>query len=645
MMGGSGLLGTEIQKLDTTVEAPTRDELDITDEQAVAEYVRTCRPDVILHAAAVTDNREIETDPQDAIAVNIKGTANIASACLGTRIRLVYLSTDYVYGGERGNYAETDEVLPTNLYAWTKLAGEASVRAVPNHLIVRTSFGSDQFPYPVAFSDKWSSKEYVDVIAPDILMAAASPLTGIVNIGGPRRTIYEYASLRNRDVQKIKRDDSVFESPADTSLDLSCWKQYQEGKAIVRPVQECRVCGSDQLVKYLDLGMMPLANNLAPSAAAALQMNRFPMQVQFCEQCAMSQLTVVIDPREMFSHYTYRSSVSKGYAEHCRAMARSTGKALDLSAGDLVVDIAGNDGTLLAEFHEELGVSVLNVDPAGNISKIAIDRGVPTINEFWSGDVAERIVTDHGRPKLITATNVFAHVDDVRGFVTAAKDCMADDGVLMLEFPYGVDFIEHREFDTVYFEHLSYVLIKPVVELANSSGLEVFAVEKYDIHGGTVRVFIGNPGNHCVESSVQDYLDREAEAGFHGVNRYLAWSREIDELIEQLSNELRTLREAGNKVAAFAASAKGNTLLNACRLDRRSIAYIVDDTPEKIGRFSPGTGIPIVDRSVLASDPPDYLVILAWNFAREIIDNTVEFEGKYIIPIPAFKVTEGASGG
>lgn len=644
MTGGSGLLGTAIQKLDTTVEAPTRDELDITDEQAVAEYVRTCRPDVILHAAAVTDNREIEADPQDAIAVNIKGTANIASACLGTRIRLVYLSTDYVYAGERGYYAESDEILPTNLYAWTKLAGEASVRAVPNHLIVRTSFGSDQFPYPVAFSDKWSSKEYVDVIAPDILMAAASPLTGIVNIGGPRRTIYEYASLRNRDVQKIKRDDSVFESPADTSLDLSCWKQYQEGKAIVRPVKECRVCGSDQLVKYLDLGLMPLANNLAPSAAAALQMNRFPMQVQFCEQCAMSQLTVVIDPREMFSHYTYRSSVSKGYAEHCRAMARSTGNALRLSAGDLVVDIAGNDGTLLAEFHEELGVNVLNVDPAGNISKIAIDRGVPTINEFWSVDVAERIVADHGRPKLITATNVFAHVDDVRGFVTAAKDCMADDGVLMLEFPYGVDFIEHREFDTVYFEHLSYVLIKPVVELANSSGLEVFAVEKYDIHGGTVRVFIGNPGHHGVESSVQDFLDREAEAGFHSANRYLAWNREIDELIEQLSNKLRTLREAGNKVAAFAASAKGNTLLNACRLDRRSIAYIVDDTPEKIGRFSPGTGIPIVDRSVLASDPPDYLVILAWNFAREIIDNTAGFEGKYIIPIPAFKVMEGASG-
>ena len=253
-------------------------------------------------------------------------------------------------------------------------------------------------------------------------------------------------------------------------------------------------------------------------------------------------------------------------------------------------------------------------------------------------------MADHGRPKLITATNVFAHVDDVRGFVTAAKGCMADNGVLLLEFPYGVDFIENREFDTVYFEHLSYVLIKPVVELASLSGLEVFAVKKYDIHGGTVRVFIGNPGNHGIESSVQDFLDLEAEAGFHGANRYLAWNREIDELIEQLSNELRTLREDGNKVAAFGASAKGNTLLNACRLDRRSIAYIVDDTPEKIDRFSPGTGIPIVDRSVLATDPPDYLVILAWNFAREIIDNTAGFEGKYIIPIPMFKVIEGASG-
>ncbi|MDH3440814.1 MAG: sugar nucleotide-binding protein [Gammaproteobacteria bacterium] len=638
LTGGSGLLGTEILKLDANIEAPTRNDLDITDDEAVADYIRSSQPDIVLHAAAITNNRDIETDPAEAVDVNIHGTTSIARACIGTRIRLVYLSTDYVYRGDRGNYLETDEVLPTNLYAWTKLGGEAAVRSVPNHLIIRTSFGGNSFPYPVAFSDKWSSKEYVDVIAPEILEAACSPLTGVLNIGGPRRTIYEYASSRNRDVRKIKREDSVFESPADTSLDLSRWKAYQDGKTIARPVRNCRVCDSDRLVKYLDLGMMPLANSLAPSAAAALQMNRFPMQVQYCEQCSLSQLTVVIDPREMFSHYTYRSSVSQGYVDHCRAMARSAGKSLKLSSGDLVVDIAGNDGTLLAEFADELGVSVLNVDPAENISKIAEERGIPTINDFWSGAVAERIVEDHGRPKLITATNVFAHVDDVRGFVSAARDCLADDGALMLEFPYGVDFIEHREFDTIYFEHLSYVLIKPVVLLARMSDLDVFDIEKHDIHGGTVRVFLGKPGSHPVGSAVQEFLEREEAAGFHDAKRYLEWNHEIDELINQLSKELRSLREDGRKVAAFAASAKGNTLLNACRLDRRTLSYIVDDTPEKIGRFSPGTGIPIVDRSVLASDPPDYLVILAWNFAQEIIDNTPGFEGKYIIPIPAFKI-------
>ena len=406
----------------------------------------------------------------------------------------------------------------------------------------------------------------------------------------------------------------------------------------VKPVRNCRVCDGDRMVKYLDLGMMPIANNLAPSAVAALQMNRYPMQVQFCEDCALSQLTVVIDPREMFTYYTYRSSVSRGYIEHCREMAISAGERLGLSSGDLVVDIAGNDGTLLAEFTEELGVDVLNVDPAENIARIAKERSIPTINDFWSAEIATRIVEDYGPPRLITATNVFAHVDDVRGFMSAAKNCLADDGALILEFPYGIDLIEHREFDTIYFEHLSYLLIKPVHMLASGIGLEVFAIEKFDIHGGTVRAHLGHSGLHPVEPSVEEFLSDEVRAGFHDSARYMEWNRDIDDLIGSLSSEIRALRDSGKKIAAFAASAKGNTLLNACRFDRRSIAYIVDDTPEKIGCFSPGTGIPIVDRSQLAADPPDYLVILAWNYAREIIESTGDYDGNYIIPIPAFEI-------
>ena len=638
LTGGSGLLGTELRKLSKDLVSPSREDLDITDAAAVTAFVAELAPDIILHTAAVTNNREIEADPSAALDVNIRGTLNLAQACLGTRIRLVYLSTDYVYPADRGNYSESDGLLPTNLYAWTKLGGEAAVRAVPNHLVIRTSFGRSKFDYPAAFSDKWSSKEYVDVIAPEILEAALGPLTGVVNIGGPRRTLYEYAAERNPDVKKIERQESAHDSPADSSLNLSRWQAFREGKGIVRPVRECRVCGCDRLVKYLDLGMMPLANNLAPSAVEAKQMRRFPMQVQFCECCSLSQLTVVVDPREMFTHYAYRSSVNKGYVRHCREMARSVRESLGLGQDDLVVDIAGNDGALLAEFRDELGVKVLNIDPAENISAIAEERGIPTITDFWSMEIADKVVGEYGRPRLITATNVFAHVDDVRGFVMAAKQCMQDDGVLMLEFPYGVDFIEHREFDTIYFEHLSYLLIEPVRHLAADLGMAVFDVQKQDIHGGTVRVFIGVEGRHDVRASVAEYLDREQRGGFHAVTRYQEWSGEIDQLIDELATELTALKEKGASIAAFAASAKGNTLLNACRLDQNTIDYIVDDTPEKIGRFSPGTGIPIVDRKVLQSAPPDYLVILAWNFAREIIDNTSEYGGRYIIPIPAFKV-------
>lgn len=641
LTGGSGLLGTELSKLNADVAAPSRDELDITDAAAVATYVATFAPDIILHAAAVTDNRDIESSPGDALDVNIGGTVNLARACLGTRTRLVFISTDYVYKGDQGNYSESAELLPSNLYAWTKLAGEAAVRAVPNHLIIRTSFGRSQFDYPAAFTDKWSSKEYVDILAPEILRAACSPLTGIVNIGGPKRTLHEYAKERNSSVDAIERRQSEHSSPADTSLDLTRWSDYKEGRGIVRAVTNCRVCGGDDLEKYLDLGMMPLANNLAPTAGEAVAMQRFPMQVQYCRDCSLSQLTVVVDPREMFSHYTYRSSVNKGYVRHCRSMAESVRDSLGLAPGDLVVDIAGNDGALLGEFKDALGVDVLNIDPAENISMIAEANGIPTINDFWSLEIAQMILDEHQPPKLITATNVFAHVDDVRGFIAAAKHCLDESGALMLEFPYGVDFIEHREFDTIYFEHLSYVLIEPVARLAALSGMEVFDVQKQEIHGGTVRVFIGIAGKHTVDASVAKFIDNEGTGGYHDIQKYLDWNREIDELIEELSTELRALKAKGAKVAAFAASAKGNTLLNACRLDVNTIDYIVDDTPEKIGRFSPGNGIPIVDRTLLETDPPDYLVILAWNFSREIIGSTSGYSengGKYIIPIPSFRI-------
>ncbi len=410
---------------------------------------------------------------------------------------------------------------------------------------------------------------------------------------------------------------------------------------VMREVSRCRVCGGDKLMKYLDLGMMPLANNLAASAAEARAMQRYPMQVLYCRDCSLSQLSVVIDPRKLFSRYAYRSSINQAYLRHCRQMARSVRDSLGLREDDLVVDIAGNDGALLSVFKDELGVRVVNVDPAENLAEIAEAAGVPTITSFWGADSARQIVSEYGRPKLITATNVFAHVDNVQDFVAAAKECLDDDGVLMLEFPYGVDFIEHREFDTIYFEHLSYVLLRPTKRLAENLDMQVFDVQKQDIHGGSVRVFIGNTDAHEVRPSVAKFLKKENTEGYHDVAVYENWEKEIAELIDDLVQRISSLKKDGASIAGFAASAKGNTLLNACCFDTSTIDYIVDDTPEKVGRFSPGTGIPIVDRTVFFADPPDYLVILAWNFADEIIASTSDYGdggGRYIIPIPAFRI-------
>ncbi len=643
LTGGSGLLGSQLQKLSPDMLAPSRVELDIADRYAVSAYVASHNPDIVIHAAAVTNNRHIEDNPTQALEVNIKGTANIALACLQRKTRLVYLSTDYVYKGDKANYSEKDEIEPVNLYAWTKLGGEASVLAVPNHLIIRTSFGAGQFEYDAAFTDKWTSKDYVDVIAPQILEAARSPLTGLLNIGSERRSLYEYAKTRNPDVKAIQRGESAHKSPADTSLNLDRWTEYREGRAEARSHTECRVCGNTDLRKYLDLGLMPLANNLASDARAAQDINRYPLQVSFCSECSLSQTTVIIDPSKLFGHYTYRSSISKGYVRHCREMARSVGAKLALDASDLVVDIAGNDGALLSEFKDELGVRVVNVDPAENICAIAEERGVPSIVDFWSNDVAQQILRTHGKPKLITATNVFAHVDDVRGFLSAVSHCLQDEGALVLEFPYVIDFIENREFDTVYFEHLSYVGLKPVMQLAAGTGMQVFDVEKHDIHGGSLRVFIANEGSYDVSEAVDHFFKAEKKGGYHGYARYESWSEDIDDLIGELTQQFGQLREQGASIAAFGAAAKGNTLLNVCRFDTGIIDYIVDDTPEKIGKFSPGTGIPIVDRSPLAESPPDYLVILAWNFAREIIESVDDYRrggGKFIIPVPAFEVVE-----
>lgn len=637
LTGGSGLLGTELLKINPEMVAPSHSELDVNSYDSVIKFLLNNKPDIVIHAAAVIDNRILEKEPNKAISTNIIGTANVAMACNALKIRLIYISTDYVYPGEHGNCKETDPLQPFNFYAWTKLGGECSVKSVKNHLIIRTSFGANEFSYDKAFIDKWASKDYVDIIAPMIYDAAISPITGVLNIGTERKTLFDYAHSRNDSVKPVKLSETNFFTPYDTSLNLQKWMDYKSKRPIAKPHTKCRACGSVELTKYLDLGLMPLANNLEYTSLRAKKKERYPLQVLLCEVCGLSQLSVVIDPVEMYRYYTYRSGINKGYINHCMKMASDI-----LEGNDIIhIDIAGNDGTLLNVFqnHDITNYTPINVEPAANLAAISEAQGIETYCDFWGVEVVEKIIAKYpGGVDLITATNVFAHVDDIKNFLHCARISLKDDGILVIECPYVIDFIENMEWDTIYFEHLSYMSVSPIVKLCSQvGGLKVLDVEKHSIHGGTIRLTIAREeSKRRIQSSVLEFIQLEQGDKI----MYYKWAKEVDVMTKLFSLAILEIKKQGLKIAAFAASAKGNTLLNAAMINTDLIDYIVDETPEKIGKFSPGTGIPIVYKDELQKNPPDYLVILSWNFSNDIMEKAKQagFKGKFIIPIPEFTV-------
>jgi SAM-dependent methyltransferase len=400
---------------------------------------------------------------------------------------------------------------------------------------------------------------------------------------------------------------------------------------------KCRVCNSKRLIPYLDLGLMPLSNNLAESSTDKIHGEKYPLKVLLCKNCGLSQLSIVIPPEKMFSHYVYRSSISKSYVNHCRDMAISLKAKHNLNSDSFHIDIAGNDGALLEQFKQVIGHNILNIDPAVNLTAICDAAGIPTLTDFWGMGVAKKIVNSFGNADLITATNVFAHVDNVREFLEAAKYVLKPTGVLVLEFPYLIDFIEGKEFDTIYFEHLSYFSIYPITLLCHEIGLNVLHVEKQNIHGGSVRVTIGQGSE---DNSVYEFV-RNERYNYSDIERYHQFASDVQLTIKNFRYGLYSLKGV---VAGFAASAKGNTLLNAAGVTVGLIRYIVDQTPEKIGKYSPGTHIPIVSLEDMMRKPPDYLVILSWNFAKEIMDKVrnAGFKGKFVIPIPEFKIIDYA---
>jgi hypothetical protein len=281
------------------------------------------------------------------------------------------------------------------------------------------------------------------------------------------------------------------------------------------------------------------------------------------------------------------------------------------------------------------------VDPASNLTAISEASGIPVKNAFWSYGVAKEITAEHGQASLITATNVFAHVDDIKDFLMACKEALTDDGILIIECPYIIDFIDNMEFNQTYFEHLSYMSVMPMHKICSTLGLKIIDVEKQEIHGGTIRVTIAkDSSNHKVQESVLEFIQNEFKLGFNNIDIYKKFDIQIKETIKKFGSEVLKLKKAGHKIACIGASAKGVTLLNSCNLGTDIIDYIVDDTPEKVGKFSPGSGIPIKNTQELIKNPPDYLIILSENFKEALTNRarSIGYSGKLVVGLPTWEI-------
>lgn len=410
---------------------------------------------------------------------------------------------------------------------------------------------------------------------------------------------------------------------------------------LIKKIESCRVCKGKDLVKVMSFGPTPLANAFLTEKEIDFAEKFYPLDLYFCNNCSFLQLGHVVSPKVLFGNYVYVSSTSKVFVKHFEEFASSVFKKFRFNSKSLVIDIGSNDGILLKPF-KSLGTRVLGIEPAVKIAKVAQKQGIESLPEFFSIDLAKKIVKTKGKAKIVTATNVFAHIDDLDEVIKGVKILLEDDGVFIMEAPYLVDFIEKRYFDLVYHEHLSYWAIKPLITLFKRFDMKLFDVEKVDVHGGSIRIFVArNTSKYKIQKSVERFLSKEKRMKLFDINTYLKFNKKVQENKIALLKLLTQLKNKGKRIAGYGAPAKGNTLLNFFGIGKEILDYIVEDSKWKIGLYSPGKRIPVISPEKLYQDPPDYLLILAWNFSEIIMKNHEKFAkmgGHFIVPVPKPKI-------
>lgn len=400
----------------------------------------------------------------------------------------------------------------------------------------------------------------------------------------------------------------------------------------------CRFCGKPLTTTFVDLGVSPLCESFLESSELDRMEPYYPLHALVCDDCFLVQLKEYVSPEHIFRHYAYFSSYSTSWVAHAGRYVEKMAQRYKLDADSLLVEVASNDGYLL-QHCLPLGIPCLGIEPARNVAEKAIEKGIPTITEFFGVALAKKLAAEGKQANVIAGNNVLAQVPDLNDFVGGLKILLKPQGVVTLEFPHLERLIAENQFDTIYHEHFSYFSFVTIDRIAQRHGLKLVDVEELPTHGGSLRVYLAHEGSdHLVSPAVNALLDRERSAGFEDIATYRSFQKQVDATKRGLLAYLIAAKESGKRICGYGAPGKGNTLLNYCGIGPDFLDFTVDRSHFKHGRFTPGMRIPILPVEAISQARPDLILILPWNLKHEIVGQmrpvVSEWGGKFIVPIP-----------
>ncbi len=405
----------------------------------------------------------------------------------------------------------------------------------------------------------------------------------------------------------------------------------------------CRFCGTELKYVFVDLGEAPPSNSFLNAAQLDKPESYFPLKIFVCSNCFLVQVDEYKKASEIFDNeYAYFSSYSTSWLTHAKTYTEKMVDRFGISKNSLVVEIASNDGYLLQYFKEK-EIPVLGIEPTESTAKVAREKGIESITEFFGEDFAKKLTSENRKADLLLGNNVLAHVPDINDFVKGLKVALKKEGVITMEFPHLLKLIENNQFDTIYHEHFSYFSFTTVSRIFEAHGLVMFDVDEIPTHGGSLRIYAGHKEDtsKSISDKVGELLERENGIGISDLNYYKGFGEKVSRIKMDLLQFLAEQKKNNKKVAAYGAAAKGNTLLNYCGISNDVIRFVVDASPYKQGKFLPGSHIPIVKEEMIREEKPEFILILPWNIKEEIINQLSyirEWGGQFVISIPELQV-------